>query len=118
MKVNFLKSLIIITTCFFGFQMYAQIELKNKVLDFETLLPIEATNIYINNTTIGTISNIDGKFVLNVPEQHKNDTLVISSIGYKSYKIPVNEFDNTLEIYLEEDIASLDEVLLLAETRP
>lgn len=118
MKVNFFNILILITACFFGFQSFAQIELKNKVLDFETLLPIEATNIYIQNTTIGTISNVDGKFILNVPVEHEKDTLVISSIGYKSFKTPVNEFDNEVEIFLEEDIASLDEVLLVGETRP
>ena len=42
----------------------------------------------------------------------------MSSIGYKSFKTTVAEFDNTAEIYLEEDVASLDEVLLVAETRP
>ena len=118
MKPNFIKYTFIIATCFFSLVTYSQIELKNKVVDFGTLLPIEATNIYIQNTTIGTISNSDGKFVLIVPKQHESDTLVISSIGYKTFKTLVNEFDNTAEIYLEEDIASLDEVLLFAETRP
>ena len=79
---------------------YSQIELTNKVLDFGTLLPVESANIYIKGTTIGTISNVDGRFLLIAPQQHKNDTLVISSIGYKSFKTPVGEFDNTIEIYL------------------
>ena len=47
-----------------------------------------------------------------------NDTLIISSIGYKSFKTPVDEFNGEFEIDLEEDIASLDEVILIAETRP
>jgi len=97
---------------------FSQIELKNRVVDFTTFLPIESASIYIENTTIGTVSNVDGKFVLSVPEKHASDTLVISSIGYKSFRSAVNEFDNSEEIFLEEDIASLDEVLLVAETRP
>ena len=64
------------------------------------------------------MSNIDGKFVLLVPQEHKNDTLVISSIGFKSFKTLVSEFDNTQEVFLEEDIASLDEVLIVADPRP
>ena len=118
MKANLIKYTFLIAISLFSLITYSQTELKNKVLDFGTLLPIESTNIYIQNTTIGTISNTDGKFVLIVPKQHESDTLVISSIGYKTFKTAVNEFDNAIEIYLEEDIASLDEVLLFGEIRP
>ncbi len=97
---------------------FGQTELKNKVVDFSTLLPIESASVYIKNTTIGTVTNQDGKFLLQVPKELSNDTLIISSIGYKSFKAVVNEFDASEEIYLEEDIAALDEVILIAETRP
>ena len=102
----------------FSFLSEAQIELKNQILDFSTLLPIESASIYVKNTTIGTVSNADGKFTLMVDKQFERDTLVVSSIGYKSYKIPVDEFVNSVEVYLEEDVASLDEIVLVAETRP
>ena len=98
---------------FFASSAIAQIELKNKILDFATLMPLENASIYIENTTIGTISNSDGKFLLVVNNEYAKDTLVISSIGYKSFKTPVDEFDNQVEIYLEEDVASLDEVVLV-----
>ncbi|MEO6348009.1 MAG: carboxypeptidase-like regulatory domain-containing protein [Aquaticitalea sp.] len=106
----------ILFLCFYS--GFSQIELKNKVTDFVTLLPIESASIYVKNTTIGTVSNSDGKFVLLVENTFENDTLIISSIGYKSFKSAVKDFDNTLEIFLEEDVASLDEILLVAETRP
>ena len=118
MKVNCLKYVLTLSVSLFCFSVCSQTELKNKIVDFGTLLPIESASIYVKNTTIGTVSNSDGKFVLLVPNEFKNDTLIISSIGYKSFKTPVNEFDNSLEIYLEEDIASLDEIVLVAETRP
>lgn len=102
----------------FGIQAQAQIELKNKVMDFMSYAPIESASVYVQNTTIGSISNKDGKFVLLVPKRHENDTLVISSIGYKSFKAPVNEFDNSMEIFLEEDVAELDEIVLVAVNRP
>jgi len=113
-----IKSLIVILFITVSYQASSQIELQNKVVDFATLLPLESASIYIQNTTIGTISNKDGKFLLVVPKEHIKDTLVVSSIGYKSYKAPVGEFDNSMEIFLEEDIASLDEVVLVAENRP
>ncbi|MEO8774607.1 MAG: carboxypeptidase-like regulatory domain-containing protein [Gelidibacter sp.] len=118
MKVNYFKYLLTLSIFFFCFSAFSQKELKNKISDFGMLMPIESASIYVQNTTIGTVSNADGKFVLLVPVQFEQDTLVISSIGYKSFKILVGEFDNTQEIYLEEDIASLDEIILIVENRP
>ncbi|MEH6535460.1 MAG: carboxypeptidase-like regulatory domain-containing protein [Psychroserpens sp.] len=113
-----LKQLLVVFVLLFAIVGYSQTELKNKIVDFGTLIPIESASIYIKNTTMGTVSNSDGKFVLQVAKEFSADTLIISSIGYKSFRIPVNEFDNTTEIYLEEDIASLDEIVLIAEARP
>lgn len=113
-----MKHLLTLALFLLCFSAIAQKELKNKISDFGTLMPIESASIYVQNTTIGTVSNADGKFVLQVPLQFESDTLVISSIGYKSFKTTVSDFDNTQEIYLEEDVASLDEIVLVAETRP
>src|SRR5690606_33044340 len=110
----------VLSLLFFAFSLtaFSQQELKNKIVDFMTLEPLESASVYIQNTTIGTVSNSDGKFVLLVPQAHINDTLVVSSIGYKSYKMPIALFDNTKEVYLEEDIASLEEVQLVTTPRP
>lgn len=113
-----LKILIVIAVSIFSNPAVSQTELKNKILDFATLMPLESASIYVKNTIIGTVSNADGRFVLQVPNEFVNDTLIISSIGYKTFKVPVGEFDNSAEVYLEEDIASLDEILLVAENRP
>ena len=118
MKIQLAKQFLVFCFCVFSLVSYSQIELKNKVVDFSTLMPIESASVYIKNTTIGTVSNQDGKFVLQVANELQSDTLIISSIGYKSFKIPVIEFDNSEEIYLEEDIAALDEIILIAENRP
>lgn len=83
-----------------------------------TYEPIESASVYIDKTTIGTITNVDGNFVLRVPEANLSDTLVISSIGFKSYRMAINEFENGSDIFLEEDVAGLDEVVLVADTRP
>ncbi|EDM43329.1 hypothetical protein SCB49_01202 [unidentified eubacterium SCB49] len=101
-----------------SFSAFSQEELKGKVSDFLTFMPIESASVYVDGSTTGTITNADGKFSLRVPKELVNDTLVISSIGYKSYRVLVSEFDPAMDISLEEDTASLDEVLIVAETRP
>jgi hypothetical protein len=116
--MKYIKNGLGVTILLLSFGAASQIEITNKILDFSMLAPIESASIYVKNTTIGTVSNSDGKFILQVPQEFAKDTLIISSIGYKSYKIPVIEFDNSLDIYLEEDVASLDEIILIAEIRP
>lgn len=115
--MSYCKLLFYLIIIAFGYSVNAQTEVKSKVTDFLTYMPIENANVYIKNTTIGTVTNTDGRFVLNVPERHVNDTLIVSSIGYESFKVVISEFEDE-EIFLEEDIASLDEVVVVAETRP
>lgn len=116
--MKFAKGVFGVMALLFSVMTFSQTEIKNTVLDGESFMPLESASVYVQNTTIGTITNTDGKFVLVVPNKHLKDTLVISSIGFKSHKVPVGEFDNTFEVYLDPDVASLDEVLLVAETRP
>ncbi|MFD2824148.1 carboxypeptidase-like regulatory domain-containing protein [Lacinutrix iliipiscaria] len=113
-----LKQLLVFSIFFLGVIGYSQTEIKNKVIDTLDAFPIASASVYIKNTTIGTVTNIDGNFVLQVPKEHENDTLIVSSIGYSTYKTPISEIDNTQEIYLKEEVASLEEVVLIAETRP
>ncbi|MBL4664216.1 MAG: carboxypeptidase-like regulatory domain-containing protein, partial [Flavobacteriaceae bacterium] len=118
MKYSYLKHFFSLCLFVFGMTAFAQTEIKSKIVDFQTYLPIESASIYVQNTTVGTVSNSDGKFVLLVPREFQNDTLVISSIGFKSFKTPVADFDYSMDIFLEEDIASLDEIVVVASTRP
>ncbi|WP_452221154.1 carboxypeptidase-like regulatory domain-containing protein [Lacinutrix salivirga] len=118
MKLITVKQLIQLALTFACFVGFSQQELKNIIIDEALYTPIENASIYVQNTTIGTVSNVDGKFTLVVPEKHAKDTLIVSSIGYKSFKVPVNEFDNAMEVFLESEVASLDEVVLIADPRP
>tara|TARA_R110002049_G_scaffold39394_5_gene121303 strand:- start:1663 stop:3090 length:1428 start_codon:yes stop_codon:yes gene_type:complete len=118
MKNHYLKHFVAALVCIASFSVHAQKELKSRIVDFTTYEPIENASIYVQNSTVGTVSNSDGKFILSVPRELVNDTLVISSIGFKSFKTTIDDFDGSMDIFLEEDIASLDEILLVAETRP
>ncbi|MDC8004487.1 carboxypeptidase-like regulatory domain-containing protein [Aureisphaera galaxeae] len=118
MKHSYFKYLLGLSLSLLCTTVFSQTEVRSKIVDFNTFMPIESASIYVENTTIGTVSNSDGKFVLLIPKKHANDTIVVSSIGYSSFKITVAEFVNDEDIFLEEDIASLDEVILVASTRP
>ncbi|WP_308991026.1 TonB-dependent receptor [Mariniflexile litorale] len=72
--------------------------------------PLPGANVLEKGSTNGTQTDFDGTFYINVPNQ--NATLVISYIGFISQEIPVNGQTN-LSITLQEDVASLEEVILV-----
>lgn len=71
--------------------------------------PIVGANIVIEGTTMGTITNIDGDFTLEVPVGAR---LHITFIGYQAQIISVGN-RRSLDIVLKEDASMLDEVVVV-----
>ncbi|CAN5149235.1 TonB-dependent receptor [soil metagenome] len=71
---------------------------------------IPGASIIFKGTTIGTASDIDGSFNLNVPDL--TGTLVVSFTGYRTIEVPINGRNN-LQISLQEDIRQLQEVVVI-----
>lgn len=76
--------------------------------------PIAYANIVIKNTTIGVISNLDGDFNINIPDEHKENYLVFSSMGFKTKEILIKTFENKKidVVELETAIVNLDEITI------
>lgn len=70
---------------------------------------IIGASVAVKGTTIGTITDIDGKFSLEVSP---NSTLTISYIGFRTQEIPVGT-QTSLNLILQEDSQSLDEVVVI-----
>ena len=72
------------------------------------------TSISIMSKSIGTISNEEGRFSLRLTKENLNDTITISTLGFKSFKIKVQDFiDQDIKVVtLEEDLVSLDEIVI------
>lgn len=70
-----------------------------------------ATVLLKGSTTVGTTTDGDGRFTLNVPE-NSAPTLVVSSIGYASQEVALNN-RTKLEISLVADAKSLNEVVVV-----
>lgn len=94
-------------------------EFSGLIIDNKTNEPLPYVNIGVLNREIGTVSNSDGKFSLELKEKFKNDTIRVSSIGFKSVEILVKEIiedKKPVVIKLEEDISKLNEVVITAKT--
>ena len=74
-----------------------------------TGIPVIGANVVEKGTTNGTITDMDGKFSLEVPD---NATLLISYIGYSPKEIVVKG-QSSFQIKLAEDTKALDEVVVV-----
>ena len=83
--------------------------LTGKVLDKETGDPLPGATVMIKGTTIGSATDIDGKFSFSVAT--KVTSLVVSFIGYKTQEVPVGQRDDFI-IALEPDAAEMEEVVV------
>lgn len=72
-------------------------------------VPVIGANVMVKGTTIGTITDMDGKFTLEVP---KGAILQISYIGYIDQTVSVGE-QNVFNVALKEDTQRLDEVVVV-----
>lgn len=71
--------------------------------------PIIGANVVLKGSTIGTITDFDGKFTLSVPAN--SAILVISYIGYVKQEVPAQ--GTQLDIVLVEDSELMDEVVIV-----
>ena len=80
------------------------------VVSEEDGLPVVGASILVKGTTMGTVTDLDGKFTLeNLPSTAK--TLMISYIGMHTQEVAIQR---TLSIVLKADTETLDEVIVVA----
>lgn len=73
--------------------------------------PIIGANVLVKGTAVGTISDLNGGFSVNVPSGR--NVLVVSCIGYKTQELTIKPGQKTVSIVLREDTELLDEVVVV-----
>jgi hypothetical protein len=95
-----------------GHGAFAQI--KGTITDQTTHQPVIGASIYVNNTTYGCQSNIDGQFDLQTfPEPPFQ--IIVSSVGYQSASFDVRDKQMSgVQINLKPKANDLNEVVIIA----
>ncbi len=86
---------------------------EGKVIDALTKKPIVFANVYLLNSSIGTITNSDGEFLLKVPSSETDKTVGVSFIGYHNAELKLSAFnpeDNVIK--LEPSSVQIKEVII------
>ncbi|WP_163385783.1 SusC/RagA family TonB-linked outer membrane protein [Cyclobacterium jeungdonense] len=86
----------------------ADVTISGTVLD-ENGEPLPGATISVQGTTRGTVTDLDGKFSITVPEE---SSLVISFIGYQSQTIKAGNQSN-ITIRMNQDSSALEEVVVI-----
>ena len=105
--------IMIISSHFPGSYAYAgdlqQIQVTGTVTD-DNGAPLPGVNVIIKGTTIGTMTDINGKYTIAAPD--RSSFVVASFIGYVSVEVPVGN-RNVIDITLKTEATALDEVVVI-----
>ncbi len=71
---------------------------------------LPGVNVLVKGTSTGTVTDIDGKYSLNVPQG--NDVLVFSSIGYETQEVTIGS-RTAIDVSLRTDVQSLEEIVVV-----
>ena len=112
-NVKFMRKLTFLLACLLlvgvGLVNAQTKSISGRVFSADDGQPVIGATVIVKGTTLGTITDVDGKFKINVPGNAK--TLVVSYVGMKTVDI---EAKNNLEIKMETDARQIDEVIVTA----
>ena len=90
-------------------KLLAQIKITGKITDQTTGESLIGVSVKVKGTSAGTVTDINGNFTLNAPE---DGTLVVSFIGYTTLEVPIAG-KTTLNIKLQSANKGLNEVVVV-----
>ena len=97
---------------FLGVQAaWAQMEVRGKVTDASDGTALPGVSIIVKGTLAGTVTDINGDYVLTVPEGY-ND-LIFSFVGMLTKEVKIDG-RSVINVELQEDVVGLEEVVVTA----
>ncbi|MBN3581781.1 carboxypeptidase-like regulatory domain-containing protein [Algoriphagus aestuarii] len=109
-----LQVLIPIFLFLVGFQIHAQ-TIRGKVINSKTKEPLQFTNVFINNTTIGSTTNEKGEFLIQT-DLPASLELVASFVGFRTRTQKLESRGKSL-LEVNFELEPLENVLTEVETR-
>jgi hypothetical protein len=87
-----------------------------KVIDHSTKKPVVFANVYLIGSSLGTVTNAEGEFILKVPVTELNRKVGISNLGYKNMIVNLSDLkDKENIIRLEIAATPLEQVVIRSD---
>ena len=112
-----MRNILLLLLLFLPLLSFSQQTLFGSIIDETTKEPLVGVTIIIKGTSIGTISEWDGSFVINTELESLD--LEFSYVSYKKLTIDsiplVGELTTLPDIEMEEDVLLTDDVVITAD---
>ena len=87
-----------------------KLKVSGTVLAADTKAPVLGASVIIRGTTNGTLTDLDGKFVL--AGLKKDDVIQVSFVGFQTRSVIVKD-ESPLTILLDDDVQNLEEMIVV-----
>jgi CarboxypepD_reg-like domain len=111
------RLLLVVILCVLSHTLLGQRVIYGTVYDSASSERLPSVNVYINNSTIGTTTDVDGNYSLLVPDTPVD--IVFSFVGYRSYIFSTAKFKSDsvrLNVKMAMTTTSLQTVVVRGET--
>ena len=112
-NVKFMRKLTFLLACLFlvgvGMVNAQSKSITGNVFSADDGQPVIGATVMVKGTTVGTITDTDGKFKINLPGNGKN--LLISFVGMKTIEV---EAKDNMTVRMESDSRQMEEVVVVA----
>ena len=87
-----------------------KLKVSGTVLAADTKIPVMGASVIIRGTTNGTLTDLDGKFVL--AGLKKDDVIQVSFVGFQTRSVIVKD-ESPLTVLLDDDVQNLEEMVVV-----
>ncbi len=87
-----------------------KMKVSGTVLAADTKVPVMGASVIIRGTTNGTLTDLDGKFVLTGLK--KDDVIQVSFVGFQTRSVIIKD-ESPLTILLDDDVQNLEEMVVV-----
>jgi TonB-linked SusC/RagA family outer membrane protein len=94
----------------YGMALSAQVRTITGTVSNETGETLPGVNVVIEGTTIGTTTNVNGSYSIDVPAS--NNVLVFSYIGMVTKRVPIGNL-SVIDVTMEMETIGMDEVVVV-----
>lgn len=91
------------------------ITITGNVFDKDSGTPIAYAHVGIPEKGIGTTTGNNGEFTFKVPIEYKNSQMIVSYMGYKTYRKSIKDINSPIEVKLQKAASMLNEVVVMGE---
>jgi hypothetical protein len=85
-----LLGILIFLSCKTAFAQRNYSTITGKITEASSFSPVPYATVQLKNGSLGTACNGAGEFILKIPPEGVNDSLLISSVGFKTQIIPIS----------------------------